>query len=122
MRASADSQSLGAEAKALRAAGAEKILRKTARGAKSERPTRKVPNWSRERSQNPAKPDAAQIMEPIAHGLTPQQVSEVAAGLGSLESSLRGAFERRSSGKNQTLGTHGRESGLRVLARHHAPR
>jgi len=29
--------------------------------------------------------DAAQLMEPIAHGLTPQQVLAVAAYLGSLE-------------------------------------
>ena len=47
--------------------------------------TKKLTNWSKERGQDPAKPDASQIMEPIAHGLTPQQVSEVAAYLGWLE-------------------------------------
>jgi len=47
--------------------------------------TKKLTNWSKERGQDPAKPDASQLMEPIAHGLTPQQVSEVAAYLGSLE-------------------------------------
>ena len=47
--------------------------------------TRKLTNWSKERGQDPAKPDSSQLMEPIAHGLTPQQVSEVAAYLGSLE-------------------------------------
>ena len=47
--------------------------------------TRKLTNWSKERGQDPAKPDTSAIMEPIAHGLTPQQVSEVAAYLGSLE-------------------------------------
>ncbi|ARN83589.1 cytochrome C [Methylocystis bryophila] len=47
--------------------------------------TRKLVNWSKERGQDPAKPDSSQVMEPIAKGLTPQQISEVAAYLGSLE-------------------------------------
>ena len=47
--------------------------------------TRKLTNWNKERGQDPAKPNSSQIMEPITHGLTPQQVSEVAAYLGSLE-------------------------------------
>ena len=47
--------------------------------------TRKLTNWNKERGQDPAKPDSSQIMEPITHGLTPQQISEVAAYLGSLE-------------------------------------
>ena len=46
---------------------------------------RKLSNWSKERGQDPAKPDTSQLMEPIAHGLTSQQISEVAAYLGSLE-------------------------------------
>jgi cytochrome c553 len=47
--------------------------------------TKKLTNWSKERGQDPANPYSSQLMEPIAHGLTPQQVSEVAAYLGSLE-------------------------------------
>jgi cytochrome c553 len=47
--------------------------------------TKKLTNWSKERGQDPANPYSSQLMEPIAHGLTPQQISAVAAHLGSLE-------------------------------------
>jgi len=46
---------------------------------------RKLTNWSKERGQDRAKPDTSAIMEPIAHGLTPQQIAEVSAYLASLE-------------------------------------
>jgi len=45
----------------------------------------KLINWSRERGQNPAKPDTSAIMEPIAHGLTEPQIRAVAAYLSDLE-------------------------------------
>ena len=45
----------------------------------------KLTNWSKERGQNPANPDASAIMEPIAHGLTKPQIEAVAAYLGYLE-------------------------------------
>ncbi len=45
----------------------------------------KLVNWSKERGQDRAKPDASAIMEPIAHGLTEQQVKAVAAYLSTLE-------------------------------------
>src|SRR5580704_10406969 len=45
----------------------------------------KLVNWSKERGQNPAKPDTSSIMEPIAHGLSQQQVRAVAAYLNYLE-------------------------------------
>jgi len=45
----------------------------------------KLTNWSKERGQNPAKPDTSAIMEPIAHGLTEPQVRAVAAYLSDLE-------------------------------------
>jgi cytochrome c553 len=45
----------------------------------------KLVNWSKERGQDPAKPDTSAIMEPIAHGLTQQQVKAVAAYLNYLE-------------------------------------
>jgi cytochrome c553 len=46
---------------------------------------RKLVNWSKERGQDPAKPDTSAIMEPIAHGLTEPQIAAVAAYLSYLE-------------------------------------
>lgn len=46
---------------------------------------RKLTNWSKERGQDPAKPDTSAIMEPIAHGLSPSQIASVAAYLSNLE-------------------------------------
>jgi cytochrome c553 len=46
---------------------------------------RKLTNWTRERGQDPAKPDTSAIMEPIAHNLTEPQVKAVAAYLSYLE-------------------------------------
>lgn len=40
---------------------------------------KKLTNFEKERGQNPAKPDTSQIMAPIAHNLTPQQIAAVAA-------------------------------------------
>jgi cytochrome c553 len=45
----------------------------------------KLVNWSKERGQDPAKPDTSAIMEPIAHGLNQQQIKAVAAYLNYLE-------------------------------------
>lgn len=45
----------------------------------------KLTNWSKERGQNPAKPDTSAIMEPIAHGLTEPQIRAVAAYVSDLE-------------------------------------
>jgi cytochrome c553 len=45
----------------------------------------KLVNWSKERGQDPAKPDNSAIMEPIAHGLSESQVKAVAAYLNFLE-------------------------------------
>ena len=42
-------------------------------------------NWSKERGQDPAKPDTSAIMEPITHGLTEPQIAAVAAYLSYLE-------------------------------------
>ena len=42
-------------------------------------------NWNKERGQDPAKPDASAIMQPIAHGLTKSQIGAVAAYLNYLE-------------------------------------
>jgi cytochrome c553 len=42
---------------------------------------KKLVNWSKERGQDPAKPDTSAIMEPIAHGLTQPQIAAVAAYL-----------------------------------------
>lgn len=47
--------------------------------------SKKLVNWSRERGQDPAKPDTSAIMEPIAHGLTEPQIAAVAAYLSYLE-------------------------------------
>jgi cytochrome c553 len=41
----------------------------------------KLTNWTKERGQNPAKPDASAIMQPIAHSLNEQQIRAVAAYL-----------------------------------------
>jgi cytochrome c553 len=41
----------------------------------------KLVNWSKERGQDPARPDTSAIMEPIAHGLTQPQIAAVAAYL-----------------------------------------
>jgi cytochrome c553 len=46
---------------------------------------KKLVNWSKERGQDPARPDTSAIMEPIAHGLTEQQIAAVAAYLSYLE-------------------------------------
>jgi cytochrome c553 len=46
---------------------------------------KKLSNWSKERGQDRTKPDTSAIMEPIAHGLTPQQISAVSAYLSYLE-------------------------------------
>jgi cytochrome c553 len=45
----------------------------------------KLTNWTSERGQNPANPDASAIMAPIAHNLTQQQIKAVAAYLNHLE-------------------------------------
>jgi cytochrome c553 len=41
----------------------------------------KLTNWDKERGQDPAKPDASTIMQPITHNLTQQQIKAVAAYL-----------------------------------------
>ena len=46
---------------------------------------RKLVNWSKERGQDPTKPDTSAIMEPIAHGLTKPQIDAIAAYLSYLE-------------------------------------
>jgi cytochrome c553 len=46
---------------------------------------KKVVNWNKERGQNPANPDTSAIMAPIAHNLTQQQITAVAAYLSYLE-------------------------------------
>jgi cytochrome c553 len=46
---------------------------------------KKLVNWSKERGQDPAKPDTSAIMEPIAHGLTEPQIAAVADYLSYLE-------------------------------------
>src|SRR5665213_3368394 len=46
---------------------------------------RKLLNWSKERGQDPAKPDSSAIMQPIAHNLTDAQVQAVAAYVSYLE-------------------------------------
>jgi cytochrome c553 len=46
---------------------------------------KKLVNWSKERGQDPAKPDNSAIMQPIAHNLTDAQVRAVAAYLSYLE-------------------------------------
>jgi cytochrome c553 len=46
---------------------------------------KKLANWSKERGQDPAKPDTSAIMEPVAHGLSVQQIRAVAAYVNNLE-------------------------------------
>jgi cytochrome c553 len=46
---------------------------------------KELTNWSKERGQNPSKPDTSLIMEPVAHSLTRSQVEAVAAYLSSLD-------------------------------------
>jgi cytochrome c553 len=46
---------------------------------------KKLVNWSKERGQDPAKPDTSAIMEPIAHSLNESQIAAVAAYLNNLE-------------------------------------
>ena len=46
---------------------------------------KKLVNWSKERGQDPAKPDQSAIMQPIAHSLTEAQVKAVAAYISYLE-------------------------------------
>ena len=46
---------------------------------------KKLLNWSKERGQDPAKPDSSAIMQPIAHNLTDAQVQAVAAYVSYLE-------------------------------------
>jgi cytochrome c553 len=45
----------------------------------------KLLNWNKERGQDPAKPDASAIMQPIAHNLTKTQIEAIAAYLNYLE-------------------------------------
>jgi cytochrome c553 len=45
----------------------------------------KLVNWSKERGQDPVRPDTSAMMEPIAHGLTRSQIAAVAAYLSYLE-------------------------------------
>lgn len=45
----------------------------------------KLTNWSKERGLNPAKPDTAAIMSPVAHSLSRSQVEAVAAYLSYLK-------------------------------------
>jgi cytochrome c553 len=46
---------------------------------------RTLVNWSKERGQDPNKPDTSAIMAPIAHSLTSAQISAIAAYLGGLK-------------------------------------
>ena len=46
---------------------------------------KELTNWSKERGQNPAKPDTSFIMAPVAHSLTRSQVDAVAAYLSDLK-------------------------------------
>jgi cytochrome c553 len=46
---------------------------------------KKLLNWSKERGQDPAKPDTSAVMQPIAHNLTEAQVQAVAAYVSYLE-------------------------------------
>ena len=45
----------------------------------------KLTNWSKERGQNPSKPDMSAIMSPVAHSLTKPQVEAVAVYLSYLK-------------------------------------
>lgn len=46
---------------------------------------RQLADWSKERGQDPAKPDTSALMQPIAHNLTEAQVKAVAAYLSNLD-------------------------------------
>jgi cytochrome c553 len=46
---------------------------------------RQLADWSKERGQDPSKPDSSAMMQPIAHGLTEPQIKAVAAYLSNLE-------------------------------------
>jgi cytochrome c553 len=46
---------------------------------------KELTNWSKERGQNPSKPDTSLVMEPVAHSLTRSQVQAVAAYVSSLD-------------------------------------
>jgi cytochrome c553 len=50
-------------------------------GQLSDYVVNKLKNWTKERGQDPAKPDASAIMQPIAHSLNDQQIKAVAAYL-----------------------------------------
>jgi cytochrome c553 len=54
-------------------------------GQLSDYVVNKLTNWTKERGQNPANPDASAIMQPIAHSLTEQQIKAVAAYLNEQE-------------------------------------
>jgi cytochrome c553 len=46
---------------------------------------KELTNWSKERGQNPARPDTSVIMQPVAHSLTKSQIEAVAAYVSSLK-------------------------------------
>jgi cytochrome c553 len=46
---------------------------------------KKLTNWTKERGQNPEKPDTSAIMQPIAHALTEPEIKAVAAYVSYLE-------------------------------------
>jgi len=46
---------------------------------------KELTNWSKERGQNPARPDTSIIMQPVAHSLTKSQIEAVAAYVSSLK-------------------------------------
>ena len=54
-------------------------------GQLSEYVVNKLINWTKERGQNPEKPDTSAIMQPIAHSLTEPQINAVAAYLNHLQ-------------------------------------
>jgi len=54
-------------------------------GQLSDYVVNKLANWTKERGQNPEKPDTSAIMQPIAHSLNSQQIKAVAAYLNQLQ-------------------------------------
>jgi cytochrome c553 len=54
-------------------------------GQLSDYVANKLINWTKERGQDPEKPDTSAIMQPIAHSLTEPQIKAVAAYLNHLE-------------------------------------
>ena len=54
-------------------------------GQLSDYVVNKLANWTKERGQNPEKPDTSAIMQPIAHSLNGQQIKAVAAYLNQLQ-------------------------------------